>query len=158
MSPKNTKQVGNAAERAEVEYRREQGWVAFRVGGTRREGIGAADDFSVCDVLAIQPWCGWCGETHAIERGEIGGVPYVTCPHVVGPQPTGRAAQPIVATVLFIEVKANKKGGAFMNFRKEDREALILAARAAGAIPLLVHYGVGMVRREYPVETWPNLQ
>lgn len=35
--------------------------------------------------------------------------------------------------VRFIECKANEKGGPYMNFRPEDRQALIDAAEKAGA-------------------------
>ena len=37
------------------------------------------------------------------------------------------------SVVRFIECKANEKGGPYMNFRPEDRKALLEAAEKAGA-------------------------
>lgn len=39
----------------------------------------------------------------------------------------------LTAEVRFIECKANEKGGPYMNFRPEDRQALLDAAEKAGA-------------------------
>jgi Holliday junction resolvase len=38
-----------------------------------------------------------------------------------------------LTAVRFIECKANEKGGPYMNFRPEDRQALLDAAEKAGA-------------------------
>lgn len=59
-----------------------------------------------------------------------------------------------LSRVLLIECKANS-GNPFMHFRKPEREALILAAKVAGATPLLVHHPPNGERREIPVEDWP---
>lgn len=45
----------------------------------------------------------------------------------------GTPVKASLTTVRFIECKANEKGGPYMNFRPEDRQALIDAAEKAGA-------------------------
>lgn len=44
---------------------------------------------------------------------------------------------------FFDEVKANKDGGPYMNFRPQDRALLKLAAANAGAIPRLIYWPPG---------------
>jgi hypothetical protein len=57
---------------------------------------------------------------------------------------------------IMAEVKSNKEGGPYMNFRKKDRQALIDAARIAGAMPLLVYWPIGGKRQDIPADQWPK--
>lgn len=57
---------------------------------------------------------------------------------------------------LFIEVKANKAGGPYMNFRKADREELKLAAEKAGAQAVLVYWPARQQPRIIPASDWPQ--
>lgn len=60
---------------------------------------------------------------------------------------------------FFDEVKANKDGGPFMNFRREDRALLKLAAARAGsgAVPRLIYWppGKNVEPRIIPADDWP---
>jgi hypothetical protein len=57
--------------------------------------------------------------------------------------------------VLMIEVKGNASGGPYMNFRREDREALKADAAQAGAKALLVWWPPGGPYVEIPADQWP---
>lgn len=53
------------------------------------------------------------------------------------------------------EVKANKDGGPYMNFRKADREELRLAAEKAGADAILAYWPARGGLRFIPASEWP---
>lgn len=59
---------------------------------------------------------------------------------------------------FFDEVKANKEGGPYMNFRRHDRVLLKLAAANAGATPRLVYWppGKNVQPRVIPASDWPQ--
>lgn len=54
-----------------------------------------------------------------------------------------------------IEVKSNRSGGPFSNFRREDRNLLLLAADNAGAEAWLVYCEPKQPIRWIPSEKWP---
>lgn len=60
--------------------------------------------------------------------------------------------------LYFDEIKANKAGGPWMNFRAEDRALLKLAAERAGAKPRLVYWPPGKHTepRVIPADDWPT--
>lgn len=54
------------------------------------------------------------------------------------------------------ELKANKDGGPYMNFRPADRAALIEAAEKAGAVARLVYWPVRSNPTVILSEAWPK--
>lgn len=57
----------------------------------------------------------------------------------------------------FIEVKANKDGGPYKNFSRDDRYELIKAAIMAGAIPELCYWPPGQKEPQWiPSGEWPG--
>jgi Holliday junction resolvase len=58
--------------------------------------------------------------------------------------------------LMFIEVKANRKGGPYMNFRKQDREDLLAEAEQAGAEAWLVHWPPNKQPSWIPPALWPG--
>lgn len=105
--------------------RRDEGWVAWRVGGT--SAFRGKDGIDVCDVVAMR----------GVTTVSLGGM-----------------AEACLAEVLMIEVKTTAQGP-FERFGPTQREALILAAKLAGATPLLVWWPANGERRELTVAEWP---
>lgn len=58
--------------------------------------------------------------------------------------------------VYLDELKANKDGGPYMNFRPADRAALLEAAEKAGAIARLVYWPVRSNPLVILSEAWPK--
>jgi Holliday junction resolvase len=58
--------------------------------------------------------------------------------------------------VWLVEVKANRKGGPFSNFRKADREELKIAARLAGAEAWLAYWPAYKPLRMIHESEWPE--
>lgn len=61
-----------------------------------------------------------------------------------------------VAEVRLIEVKANENGGPYMNFRKEERRAILATAVRAGATAWLAHWPKRGQLRYIPSADWPT--
>jgi Holliday junction resolvase len=61
-----------------------------------------------------------------------------------------------LAEALLIEVKANKAGGPFANFRPKDRAKLLAAADKAGATAILAYWPAHKPLRFIHSEDWPN--
>lgn len=61
-------------------------------------------------------------------------------------------------TAMMVEVKANKDGGPFHNFRPADRTELIVAAEKAGAEAMLVYYPPHKQCRFIPTSAWPPIK
>lgn len=58
-------------------------------------------------------------------------------------------------TPRMIEVKSNKTGGPWMNFRKADRDEMVAAATMAGARAELCYWPPRAQPRFIPSEEWP---
>jgi Holliday junction resolvase len=61
-----------------------------------------------------------------------------------------------LAEVRLIEVKANEKGGPYMNFRKEERRALAATAVRAGATAWLAYWPKRGSLQWIAAEDWPR--
>ena len=57
--------------------------------------------------------------------------------------------------VLLIQVKANKSGGPYANFRKAERSSLSAEAAKAGAEAVLVHWPPNGEEAWYHEPSWP---
>jgi Holliday junction resolvase len=67
-----------------------------------------------------------------------------------------RPGPQLYSVAYFIECKANKDGGPYSNFRAPERQALIDAARIAGAHPLLCYWPPNREPSFINASEWPE--
>lgn len=126
----------------ERDYWREQGWYAIRTH----------DDDSVCDVIAARCVMFGYPESETVRDGDVWTDPEPSC--------MVSNYEAVAAQLFFIEVKANRTGGAFHNFRPAARRRLLDAAALAGAEAYLTYWpphGGGYASRQFiPAADWPD--